>query len=127
MKSLSIVTSGHCVSTSVSGDAQAVNKQDFGLSFVKISNLTAILEIETHVFLVSAQNSLRDTEILQSYLKAHMFQTFSMNKLKFLGVWFCLLKQRSLVLWKINPAATPQDHEKEEIGLVSPRGSEHCT
>lgn len=111
----------------MSGDAQAVNKQDFGLSFVKISYLIAIVETETHVFLVSAQNSLRDTEILQFHLKAHVFQTLSMNKLKFLRVLFCFLKQRSLALWQINPAATLQDNEQEEIGLVSPKGSEHCT
>lgn len=78
---------GQWVWTSVSGGAQAVNKQDLGHTFIKISYLIT-LETEPHVFSVSEQNSLRDTEILQFHLKAHMFQTLSMNKLKFLGVWF---------------------------------------
>lgn len=62
------------VQTSVSGEAQAVNTQDFGLSFVKMSYLAAVQETELHLFIVSAQNSLGDTEIPQFHLKTHVFR-----------------------------------------------------
>lgn len=75
----------------MSGDTQAVNKQDFGLSFVKISYLIAILETELCFFHPSTKQPerYRNSPIPP---EGTSVQIPSTNKLKFLGVWFCFLK-----------------------------------